>query len=280
MSSKTELLFQQRQWAEGHGLSPDNRGYLATVEENLYQSMNESTKVAFENGSGSELLDTRSRPAKMKALHSSSALAVNFFDSWLGNDTSAIGSVLGLSADITAIKFEEQYPTGLSGNPPNLDVVLELSDGHIIGLESKFSEWLTPKSKSNVPFKPKYFPGEQGLWEGRLLPRSQHLARAINEADELFRYLDAPQLLKHTLGMATQLGNRFSLFYIYYDCSGPESVTHRQEIERFSSLVDAHLGFRAFSYQELFAALNERSGTDENYMAYMGTRYFNYATGT
>ncbi len=30
----------------------------------------------------SELQDTLSRPANMRALHSSSALAVNFFDSW------------------------------------------------------------------------------------------------------------------------------------------------------------------------------------------------------
>jgi len=82
MLSKSQLLFQQCQWAEALGLKPDARGYLATVEGNLLQPLNESTRKAFENGSGSELQDTPSRPAKMRALHSSSALAVNFFDSW------------------------------------------------------------------------------------------------------------------------------------------------------------------------------------------------------
>jgi hypothetical protein len=56
------------------------------VVDNLFQALNESTRKAFEQGSGSELQDTASRPAKIKALHSSSALAVNFFDRWVIND--------------------------------------------------------------------------------------------------------------------------------------------------------------------------------------------------
>jgi hypothetical protein len=274
MSSKSQLIVQQCQWAEARELKPDARGYLATVEGNLFQPMNEFTRKAFDNGSGSELQDTRSRPAKMKALHSSSALAVNFFDNWVGKKSSALSSVLGLRTELVAIKFEEQLPTGLPGNPPNLDVVLKLSDGHVVGIESKFSEWLTPKSKGSEPFKPKYFPEGHNLWKERFLPRAQQLAKAIKEGEESFRYLDAPQLLKHALGMATQLEDQFSLFYIYYDISGVESAIHSQEIKRFAALVDDGLGFMAISYQDLFSSLNKKDGIDESYMSYMRDRYF------
>lgn len=277
MSSKSQLLHQQRQWAESVGLAPDARGYLETVEENLFQPLNKSTRTAFENGSGSELRDTASRPAKMKALHSSSALAVNFFDRWVGKDTSILRAALGLDSEIVAIKFEEQCPTGLPGNPPNLDLALELADGNLIGIESKFSEWLTKKSKRNTPFKPKYFPEGRGLWKERSLPCVQRLAEAIHDGRESFLYLDAPQLLKHTLGMATQLGDRFALFYLYFDWPGTESKAHSQEINRFGALVDSGIRFMATSYQDLFSSLNKKRGIDESHMSYLRARHFGNA---
>lgn len=273
MSSKSQLLYRQRQWAESIGLAPDSHGYLETVEANLFEPLNALTKEAFGNGSGLELQDTPSRPAKMKALHSSSALAVNFFDRWVEKDASILATALGLGAKITAIKFEEQFPTGLTGNPPNLDVALELANGHVVGIESKFSEWLTPKSKSVAPFKPKYFPDGQGLWKERSLPRAQQLAECISNGEESFRYLDAPQLLKHALGLATQLGDRFSLFYVYLDWPGAESEAHGEEIHRFGTLVDACLRFKAMSYQDLFSSLNNMNSPDESYMSYMRARY-------
>lgn len=275
MSSKSQLLDQQRHWAESVGLAPDTRGYVSTVEANLLQPLNETTKKGFENGSGSELRDTPSRPAKMKALHSSSALAVNFFDSWIGRDTSNLADALGLGSEIMAIKFEEQYPTGLDGNPPNLDVVLELADGQVVGIESKFSEWLAAKSKNTVSFKPAYFPDGPGLWAARLLPAMQQLVEAIASEEQSFRYLNAPQLLKHALGMATQLGARFSLFYIYYDWPGKESETHYEEIQRFGAHIDEGLRFMAVSYQDLFSSLSNNADMDETYMSYMRARYFN-----
>ena len=81
--------------------------------------MSGQAKAAFERGSGAELLDTPSRPAKMKALHSSSALAVNFFDYWAGTDSSPLQRALDLESQIVKVDFEAQYPTGLTGSPPN-----------------------------------------------------------------------------------------------------------------------------------------------------------------
>jgi hypothetical protein len=274
MRPKQQLLNQQRLWARGRGLALDTKGYLESVDANLLQPLTEKTKRSFENGSGSELQDTPSRPAKMKALHSSSALAVNVFDYWVGKDTSALMSALGLGSGQVTITFEEQFPTGLKGSPPNLDVALESSNGHIVGVESKFSEWLTPKSRSKGPFKSKYFQGSIGLWESKGLSKTQKLAEAINCREEVFRYLDAPQLLKHVLGMATRLGSQFSLYYIYFDQQGPESDVHRREIERFDSLVGEEVRFKARSYQELFSTLRVLGFDDEYYMTYLRDRYF------
>jgi len=273
MSSKTELLQQQRNWAESQGLDPDVRGYLSDVASNLLRPMNSRTKSAFENGSGSELQDTPTRKAKMKALHSSSALAVNVFDSWVSRDKTALQGALKIDTAISSISFEEQFPTGLLGNPPNLDVALKLSDGSIVGIESKFSEWLSPKSVSKGPFKSKYFPAGTGLWEERGLPLSQELAAQMNSGATRFRYLDAAQLLKHALGMATQLGDRFSLFYTYLDWPGKESSLHIEEVSQFANFVGAELGFKAITYQQLLLSMQEEQGMDSEYLDYLRERY-------
>jgi hypothetical protein len=275
MRSKQRLLNRQRSWAESVGLDVDDRGYLASVDANLLQPLSVKSKRSFEDGSGSELQDTPSRPAKMKALHSSSALGVNVFDYWVDRDTSALLSALGLdSGSLDALTFEAQFSTGLRGNPPNLDVALEYSNGHVIGVESKFSEWLTPKSKNKEPFKAKYFSEDTGLWESKGLQQSQMLVEAMHTGEEFFRHLDVPQLLKHVLGMANQLGGLFSLYYIYYDSNGPESDVHRREVERFNSLVGEEVRFKARSYQEFFSSLNEMGYDDETYMGYLHQRYF------
>ena len=273
MSSKTELLQHQRNWAESYGLKPDARGYLTDVASNLLRPIDSKTRSAFENGSGSELRDTPTRPAKMKALHSSSALAVNVFDSWVSRDKSALQTALQLDRDILSVSFEAQFPTGLTGNPPNLDVTLELADGFVIGIESKFSEWLTPKPVSKEPFKSKYFPQGIRLWEEKGLPVCQELAEQMNSGATRFRYLDAAQLLKHALGMATQPGDKFSLYYMYLELPGKESNIHIEEVSQFASCLGAELGFKAITYQQLLSSLQHEQGADLDYLNYLRKRY-------
>lgn len=274
MSSKTDLLARQRAWATSVGIPIDDRGYLASVAENLRKPMAARSRQAFEKGSGSELLDTHARPAKMRALHSSSALAVNVFDNWVGRNGAPLQAALALSSEVFSISFEEQFSTGLDGNPPNLDVAILLADGHLIGIESKFSEWLVPKPPTKESFRPKYFSEDVGVWESLGLPNSQRLAVDIARGQEIFRYLDAPQLLKHALGLATQLGSNFSLFYIYFDWPGKESDTHYRELDRFACRVGSELNFNAQSYQDLVRALTRIEGIDSDYLTYLQARYF------
>jgi Restriction Endonuclease associating with ARP len=274
MSSKSDLKKQQLRWAESIGIKPDMRGYLDSIEDNLWRPLSARTRKAFENGSGSELLDGPKSPAKMRALHSSSALAVNVFDFWVGKDAASLMRALGIEAELKSLSFETQFPTGLKGNPPNLDIVLELESESVIPIESKFSEWLTPKPKNKEGFKPKYFQPDIELWKQNGLPESQALATEIYNGTEVFKFLEAPQLLKHALGLATQLTNQFSLYYLYYDWPGPESEAHRIEINSFAQRVGSELRFRSLTYQELFRKLCDCDVVDPEYLSYLGSRYF------
>jgi hypothetical protein len=276
MSAKSELLQWQKRWAEARGLSPDNKGYLPELESNLLRPLSASAKSAFNEGSGSELLDGPTRPAKMKALHSSSALAVNFFDSWVSRDRKPLVHALGIDRDILDIQFERQYPTGLPGNPPNLDIALELEGGVTIAIESKFSEWLTPKSTNKESFKSKYFSSDDGLWAKRGLVASEELARRIHTGDTLFEYLDAPQLLKHALGLVTQVGRRFCLWYVYLAWPGRESDLHSTEFELFSQFAGDELAFRSLTYQELLVEFRRQPGVDLDYLEYLEGRYCDF----
>ncbi|MEP7247187.1 MAG: hypothetical protein ABI885_26365, partial [Gammaproteobacteria bacterium] len=150
------------------------------------------------------------RRAKMSALHSSAALAVNVFDYWSERSPGLLVTALGLNGPAAPIEFEAQFPTALDGIPPNLDVAIRFHSGAVIGIESKFTEWLAPKSPNKEHFRDKYFDvGEAagGLWTSAGLPKCQKLAEAVHAKATRFRYLDAAQLLKHALGLATQHRN-------------------------------------------------------------------------
>lgn len=274
-SSKSLLLRQQHVWAMSGGPSVDARGYVNLPTDNLWRPLSPRALAAFKNADGSELRDGPRRPAKMRALHSSSALAVNFFDYWSERDTTPLLTAFGLDGPAEPIVFEKQFPTGLEGNPPNLDLAIKLASGTTIAIESKFSEWLTPKSLKKKAFKPKYFPSKKGLWAERGLPACQALANEINLGHEHFRFLDAPQLLKHSLGLVTELDTRFALYYVFFDWACPERVRHYEEISRFLGRVGRELQFRAITYQELFDRL-VRFGDfiDPSYLNYLRSRYF------
>ena len=206
MSATDDIIAQQRAWAASQGLA-DAAGYLSTVTANLRSALSPQAQQAFERGDGGELKDTASRPAKMRALHSSSALAVNVFDYWTGRDPAPLGGTLDLGGDARSLRFEAQFPTGLDGNPPNLDLAVVLANGTAVGVESKFTEWLHAKAQQREAFKPKYFPDGAGLWQARGLRQSQALAQAMGSGEKVFRHFDAAQLLKHALGLATQAGD-------------------------------------------------------------------------
>ena len=83
--------------------------------------------------------DRNELEGKFKAVHSSSALAVNVFAPFRARSSELI--VPG-SRFITGLEFERKCPIGVGGKAPNLDILLTGPAG-IIGIESKLTEPLS-----------------------------------------------------------------------------------------------------------------------------------------
>ncbi len=262
----------QKRWSRGRPLDTKWPRYLAKLEDNLFlQRLRPETESEFRSADGSELSDTRTRPAKMRALVSSSALAVNFFDAWRGAHESNLAAALGLSGVVTALRFEFQ-PNGYPVKPrsPNLDVVLTLADGQRVAVESKFTEPYGGKATHGL--SEKYFPVSERLWDTADLPAAQKLADALRPE---WRYLDVPQLLKHMLGLASDPEGPARLLYLWYDTGLADADEHRAEVERFAWAIRGdRIGFVSQTYQAVFEAIPGASSPTEGWYAYFGRSLF------
>ena len=269
MSSIPSVIEQQTRWAVSKGLAPKN-AYLTSVAENLFADLSEGALEDFERGSGGELRTRGIRPPKLWALRSSAALTTNVFDYWRrSHDRTPLQNALRLSNPITNIGFEEHFPTGLKGNPPNVDVVLTLKGDRYVAIESKFTEWLNQRERIIIP---KYF-SSGDLWTAQGLPNCQAIANDFKETGP-FQFLDVPQLLKHALGLARKQAGAYELHYLYFDVQGPERERHAEEIARFKDLVGSEIGFVALTYQELFDRLASTIGPEDSvYLDYLSARY-------
>ena len=242
VGTRATVLMRQQAWASGRQLSVSEQGYLANVEENFFAPLSSHARRAFESGSGCELVDGDDRPAKMRALHSSSALVVNAFDYWTGRDVGKVLCALGIEGRARGFTFEEKLPTGAPGTPPNLDLVIPLSDGRLVGIESKFTEWITPKRGMASSLDP-YVDGDASYWSRAGLPGCHKLIGRVRSGHETYIHLDVPQLLKHALGLARASRGGSFLRYLYLDAPGMETAVHRAELGRFEAAVGHELGF-------------------------------------
>ena len=294
MNAQQEIKDAQKEWAESKCQTFYSSRYpyhLDHVGANLRQCLSARALDGYANGDGLELRDTRRGPAKMKALRSSSVLAANFFDYWTDKeDKTSLLRVLDFrDGRAESLDFEAKFHTEISkkgqGNPPNLDVAITLSSCHVIAIEGKFTEPFSRSTNgSKSSFKDAYFPHSRELWRDKDLLACQLFARELQDGLHRFEYLDVAQLLKHALGLATQLGKgKFSLYYLYYDWSGESnearkrSKTHKDEIDVFSDRVRKELCFKALTYQEVYKQLRESDPPDEeyaDYLCYLGERYF------
>ena len=239
------------------------------MDENLFQPLSAASRSEFGLGRGNELGSPTKR-GKMQATHSSSALACNFFDYWRDKPLATLAAALGAPSGMTEIQFEQVYRTSINSKP-NLDVAFYGEGVKPFLIESKFVEPYG-SDKSNILFKGAYFPEGPGLWEQCGLTRCQALAHDIQTRAVRFSRLDAPQLLKHILGLAKAHSDGFTLLYLWYDVPSPEASEHRSEIETFSQAVGDEIDFRAMTYQDLFRKIGGTTGGE--YAAYLADRYF------
>lgn len=272
LATKRDLERRQRRWAEQAGIELDATGFVRDEAANLRVPLSAAAQLGFERGS--ERAPRPTLPPRMRALHSSAALVANVFDYWTGRDTAPLTLALGLGAEPATLAFEEPLPTGLEGDPPTADVLVRLAAGHVVAVESKFTEWLVRKPRNKAVLKTKYFPPGKELWALHGLPRCQRLAERLQAGAERFRFLHAAQLLKHALGLAMTAPHGFELRYLYYDWPAREAAEHREELARFADAVAPELAFRATTYQSLLAALAQDACVERAYLDYLRARYF------
>ena len=257
---------QQSDWAKSQDIAVDDHGYTRTVDENLLQPMHPLTGEEFSKGAGDELT------VKMRALHSSSELVCNVFDYWRHqSDLHIAARACGMSTPVERISFERTFPTGMRGTPPHLDVVLEGRGQLPWAIESKFLEPYTPHKEMN----PVYAEHAE-LWDE--LADCRALAQDLLSGHAHFQFLNAGQLLTHTIGLARQFGPKgYVLLYLWYDVGGNDGTAHRRNIEEFASRVGTEVHFEHRTHQELFFGMKGRLHEHQEYERYLGQRYFSDA---
>lgn len=286
MNAAEQIIAKQIELAKSKGLqligSAGDRGrkvYTTRIEDNLFRPLNEKSKKELEGGDGGELKSKAGQPAKIQALHSSSALVINLFDYWReAPDLSLLFSACGLSRAgsqlFGEIHFEQKFSIDDRFQySPNLDVVFFPSKPHkfkVFAIECKFTEVYS--SRKHRGLDQKYFTND-AVWEN--LSSIKHLAHEISPDDSRFKYLHAAQLIKHILGLNRKFGHsRYRFLYLWYDALGEPGLRHRQEVEEFSDIVcsDGVL-FHATTYQEFIVSFAKHREQHKEYVAYLTDRY-------
>ncbi|MBT9145656.1 MAG: hypothetical protein DDT42_01531 [candidate division WS2 bacterium] len=287
MNAMEYIQIKQQIWAKSQGINligskgdSGEKNYTTTLNENLFLPMGSTVKQAFEEGDGNELNQQNGFPAKMQALHSSSALTVNVFQYWMTKKISTIASACGLckkdNTNPKSIFFEKKFEIDEEFQfSPNIDVVIENSSNFnfkVFAIECKFTE--TYSTIDHTGLKEKYISLES-IWND--VPNIYQLAQRISPNDNDFNYLHPAQLIKHILGLKRKYGkNGFRLLYLWYDTLGEEGFRHKEEIERFTKICKKDgVKIHSISYQELILRLR-KDCLDEHseYVNYLSNRYF------
>lgn len=283
MKARKYILEKQIQWARNKGIDligtkikRGKKAYTPTLEKNLFEPLSSSTLKAFKAGDGGEL---SGYPAKMQAVHSSSALGVNIFQYWQSiNQPSKVAHACRFcykSTKISAnVRFEVKYPIDDRFSiGPNMDVVIENQSSakyKVFAIECKFSEAYGGRGHGGI--KEKYL--ALNIWDE--IPLLHQLAIALSPHDRKNEYLHSAQLIKHILGLKRAYGKKnFRLLYLWYDTLGAAGAKHREEIERFADVAKAdEVLFHALSYQELIIRMAKDYRSDHSeYIEYISGRY-------
>ncbi len=286
MKAYDYIIGKQTQWALNSGIpligSKGYKGrpaYTLELNQNLFKPLSLDTRKSFEQGDGGEI---SGNPAKMQAVHSSSALGVNVFQYWQNiQQVSVIASACGFCRKGNAVSekivFEDKYPADDNRDifpiAPNIDVVLHNADSaqfKRFAIECKFSEAYSSQKHSGL--KPAYLKLNQ-LWSD--IPGLYDFAKSICP-DENFIYLHSAQLIKHILGLKRKFRkNGFRILYLWYDVLGKEGAIHRDEINKFYEIAKVDgIYFNAMSYQELILVLSKEYRQEHaDYIKYLSERY-------
>ena len=277
-------------WARSHGIALRSKqgvrgeeSYTVSLEKNLFKPLTQDVQCQFQDGAGNEL--SGKTPSKMQAVHSSSALTVNFFFYWknLGYFEPVARVLKVPSKNISSIQFEQPLPIMKNPNrrifrrDPNIDVLFLYNGSRIsysIGIECKFTEPYCNRLDGKERGLKKSYLDVIDLW--RDIPSIRNFAETIAPVDDRFRHLHAAQLVKHVLGMKHRFGKRgFRLLYLWYDVPFNEGEQHRSEIEEFKKAAkEDNIVFQTITWQEAIIGLADKYySTNERYIDYLTQRY-------
>jgi hypothetical protein len=276
----------QKQWANERNIplqgSAGERGdkiYTMDINSNFFIPLSDESFLELSSGSGNELKSTDDKPAKIQALHSSSALVVNIFEYWKQNkEYEIIAKFLGINnKNISNIKYENKFKiSNKLGTPPNLDVCFEYSDNSVVAIESKYTEPYGIRNGKKI-FLQKYF-DDKNIWNE--LPNLFELANMINKNETQFEYLDAPQLIKHILGLQNVIKNKdkYKLIYIYFPAvkKTPE-MNHEIEVLALNEIMKLDkVNFIYLNWLNVIEKLNRNlKDIRKKYINYIMERYVN-----
>lgn len=278
------IITKQIDWINRNNISVNLIGkkelpYTNTFNDNLFEPLHSEIKSQIEKGDGGELKDNSKYPAKMRAIHSSSAIGVNVFQYWKNKNISEIAYSLGLCSkknqNSQEIKFEQKFIISKKfSHSPNIDVLIENKETSKIkafGIECKFSEAYKGKSSG---LKEKYLLNIPEQWKN--IKNLHEFAKTISPNNNTHHYLHSAQLIKHILGLKNKFGKGgFRLLYLWYDVSGDAGCRHRKEINEFAKIAKKdNIKFHSVSYQELIIKLkNQYYNGNEKYINYLIDRY-------
>lgn len=224
--------------------------YCKTPELNLLDGVRlEDFEQDFRSGAGGELEPEGDKPPKFCALISSSALAANCFGPFRRDPS--ILMISGCSG-FDELRFEAQCPTGLKGTPPTLDVLLSAGD-RVLAIESKFTEYLTPKPA-------KFTDAYNSLLDTLFEPQWTAVYEELKTDPMAYAPLDAAQLVKHYLGLRNTFPERESrLLYLYWEPmdnpTGGVFEAHRNSVDRLKErTAGSKIILESISYPQLWKA--------------------------
>jgi hypothetical protein len=227
-------------------VSVDAHGYVMKPDDNLLPRVRLADFEAdLRAGAGAEL------DGKFLAAHSSSALAINCFAPFRHRGCSFD---IGRHHGLRLVGFEQRFSTGLArAQPPHLDVLATAPSGRLVAIESKCTEYLSPKvAKFSERYKTDITDERaSGPWFAEML-------RLMAAGGVGYRFLDASQLIKHAFGLANQRHSEMvTLVYLYWEPLdaglSPLFAEHRAEIAAFTERVaGGNPSLESMSYAELW----------------------------
>jgi hypothetical protein len=203
------------------------------------------------DGSGGELVATRTGKRPAHAPYSSAALAVNAFGAWLGSES--LLTIAGLSGFDRPLRVEAKIQIDHGGGLANLDVLLS-SPGRVVGVESKLTEALS--THKPVPWKRPYTTAEMA---GLLSGGWADLLRLSLAGEQQPVHLHVEQLIKHALALNSHYRElERHLMYCYWEPGNghdhDEVGVHRKDIADCLRIIGrSPPTLHALPYAELLA---------------------------